>query len=658
MGIKQKFLALSGLVGVILAVVSIIGYYGASQAVREGVEREITASVAAEQARIEGWLVEKGRVSRSAANLMAANVKNNDLLDSREALLLYSDDPEILGIVHGTERGTFISSLAGNQTGQVNPNDRGWYQEIKRGKDHYFTDPRTSTTTQGLVISAVTPYKDEAGNFFGGVSVNITMDVLDKKVKELKFRGEGNGVIISSGGKVLASSRDNVASLSDVKDMAGVGPHYAEMKAKGSGYLNLDINGEQQIFGYATIPSTGWIIGISAPDAFVFEQLYSMRTLFIILTVAGVLLIMAASLAFSSRITSIILALDKRAIELSGGNLRLPDLAVRSNDELGHLADAFNEMQGNIRQLIKHITATSEQVATSSEELTAGAQQSAQAATDVAQTVVSVADGMDNQVKHVNNVKANVDTVFNDITQMTEKAKRVTENSVQTKKVAESGEKLMQGAVKRMETIESTVTATADVVRKLGENSHQIGAIVETISGIAEQTNLLALNAAIEAARAGEAGRGFSVVAEEVRKLAEQSQNATEEIKERISNIQQDTNAAVTAMEQGTEEVEQGAQAVREVGVQFGEILNMVDSIEAQIKDINEAVQMVSQETNNIVTSVNDIDEISRVTSDHTQTISAAAQEQSASSEEIASASQALATLATELHETTNKFKV
>ncbi|MDO4203897.1 MAG: HAMP domain-containing methyl-accepting chemotaxis protein [Selenomonadaceae bacterium] len=383
-----------------------------------------------------------------------------------------------------------------------------------------------------------------------------------------------------------------------------------------------------------------------------------MRITYGVLIIVGVMLLMGACLFFANKITSAIMALDARAIELSNGNLRLPDLEISSNDELGNLAAAFNTMQKNIKGLITRITNTSEQVAASAEELTAGAHQSAEAATDVAQTVVDVATGMESQVKSVNNVKVNVDTVFEDINQMTEKAKNVTDNSVQTKKVAEHGEVLMQGAVKRMESIESTVTATADVVKKLGENSQQIGAIVETISSIADQTNLLALNAAIEAARAGEAGRGFSVVAEEVRKLAEQSQTATEEIKERITNIQQDTDAAVSAMEQGTVEVGRGTEAIREVGEQFGEILSMVGSIEEQIQDINLSVQTVSGGTTNIVSAVEEIDEVSRVTSGHTQTISAAAEEQSASSQEIASASQALATLAGELQETTRQFKV
>ena len=209
-----------------------------------------------------------------------------------------------------------------------------------------------------------------------------------------------------------------------------------------------------------------------------------------------------------------------------------------------------------------------------------------------------------------------------------------------------------------MESIEKSVMATSNVIKTLGDNSQQIGQIVDTVSSIADQTNLLALNAAIEAARAGEAGRGFSVVAEEVRKLAEQSQVATEEIKERISGIQTDTDAAVNAMEQGTVEVERGTQAIREVGEQFGQILSMVGAIEEQIQDINVSVQTVSRGTTNIVAAVDEIDEVSRATSGHTQTISAAAEEQSASSQEIASASQALATLAGELQGTTRQFKV
>ena len=658
MGIKQKFLALSGLVGIILAAISIICYYNASSAVHESVEREIKADLLAEKNALDGWLDSKGTVVKSAAMLMTSLDGNEAVASMQEMTMLHKFDKEIFVITSGNEKGFFMSSANGNRTGQVNPMDRGWYKELRSGKDFIYTDAYLSGTSKKLVVSAAAAYKDKNGKFTGGLCANISLDTLGEKVKHIKFRNEGNGVIFARDGRVLATTRQGIAPLSAGKDYPGLSEKFAEMQKNREGYTTLEINGESLVLAYTTLDTTGWLVVVGVPESFVFEKLRSMQITFGIIGVLGLLIVLAVCFLFAKRITDPILALTGHVGEMAAGNMRVEDLEVNSNDELGVLARDFNKMAGSLRTLLKKIAETSETLSSSAEELTAGAHQSAEAATDVAQTVIDVANGMEQQLGSVDGAKQNVDAVFVDITNVTEQAASATNNASQTKEVAEQGKALMQDAVDRMGSIEQNVMATAEMVKKLGENSKHIETIIDTISGIAEQTNLLALNAAIEAARAGEAGRGFSVVAEEVRKLAEQSQQASEEIKTRIASIQQDTLSAVDAMDVGTDAVGRGTAAVRQVGEQFEEIFRMVAQIEEQINGINNSVKAASDGVTNIVAAVDDIDEVSRATASHTQTISAAAEEQSASSEEIASASQALATLATDLHTELRKFKI
>lgn len=209
-----------------------------------------------------------------------------------------------------------------------------------------------------------------------------------------------------------------------------------------------------------------------------------------------------------------------------------------------------------------------------------------------------------------------------------------------------------------MAQLENTVNTSAEVVEKLGERSKEIGQIVDTISGIAGQTNLLALNAAIEAARAGEQGRGFAVVAEEVRKLAEQSQEAAGRIAQLIGDIQGDTDKAVVAMSEGTREVKMGADVVNAAGDMFREIVELVSQVSAQVREISAAIQQMASGSQQIVGVVQKIDRLSKSSSVESQSVSAATEEQLASMEEIAAASQTLSKLAQDLQVEVTKFRV
>ena len=327
-------------------------------------------------------------------------------------------------------------------------------------------------------------------------------------------------------------------------------------------------------------------------------------------------------------------------------------------DEFGKIAFASNKVTESMRMLIRQMEESAEQLSAASEELTASAQQSAQVTTQVATAISEVAAGSGKQLSAIDDTSAVVEQMSAGIQQVAANTNNVAGTSDKTAVAAQEGNQAIETAVKQMNTIEQTVSKSAMVVEKLGERSKEIGQIVDTISGIAGQTNLLALNAAIEAARAGEQGKGFAVVAEEVRKLAEQSQEAAKQIADLIGGIQAETETAVSAMQDGTKEVRKGSEVVNTAGKDFAAIATLVKEVSKEVQDISAAIQQMASGSQQIVDSVKSIDNISKNTAEHAQTVSAAAEEQSASMEQIAASSQSLAKMAETLQSAISHFKI
>lgn len=344
--------------------------------------------------------------------------------------------------------------------------------------------------------------------------------------------------------------------------------------------------------------------------------------------------------------------------EVADGDLTERKRTIITHDELGQLSEAAVKMGGHLRELVQHLNQMIEQFVAASQQLTESAEFSAQASGQIVASVSSIASGAEKQVKAVDATAAVVEGMSAGIEEIAASANTMAGTAEKTAEAAKLGGTAVEKAIEQMGNIEKAVTHSLSVVTKLGARSKEIGQIVDTISSIAGQTNLLALNAAIEAARAGEQGRGFAVVAEEVRKLAEQSQDASKQIAELITEIQQDTDNAVAAMREGTQEVSKGAQVVKEAGGEFKEIYSMINTVSSDIREISAAMQQMAGESQEIVYSVRDIDVVSKETAVHAQTVSAAVEEGSASLEEMAASSEALTNMAEDIKRAVRKFKL
>ena len=364
-----------------------------------------------------------------------------------------------------------------------------------------------------------------------------------------------------------------------------------------------------------------------------------------------------AVLIITKKITTPLELMTNALVKLRDGDFIITQRTIQRDDEFGALANMVADVRKSLNRLMRDTNASAEQLAAASEELTASSQQAAQGSSMVANSVTDAAGATAEQQTYVNDAMESINNTAESVERLNQTAETVSQHASESKDEAEAGSKAIQQAVEQIMSVETIVQSSAATVDKLGKSSQEIGQIVSDISEIAEQTNLLALNAAIEAARAGENGRGFSVVAEEVRKLAEQSQEAAQRITNLIGGIQSDTNEAVQSMQEGSSAVKAGTESVSKLKEAFDRIQAAALGVSEQADTITAEVRAVADQTANVKEKSANILEKGTQVSGEMENVSAASEEQSASASEIADASNSLAKLAQDLQNSLSKFR-
>ena len=381
------------------------------------------------------------------------------------------------------------------------------------------------------------------------------------------------------------------------------------------------------------------------------------KTTIIVLSIIAIVTGLGVGIYISRIITKPMESMLNASNRVAAGDLTV---VVRSDskDEVGQLATAIQTMTGSLKGILGKVQQSAMNVASTAQELSASSEQMKASTDQISSTTQDIATGVSSQASKMAEISRAMKEMSESVQQVATNSQKASEGASAASTTAQRVGKMSEDVAKKMTDIQSSVDNSATVIKQLDGKSQQIGEIIGTITNIADQTNLLALNAAIEAARAGEHGRGFAVVADEVRKLAEESRGAANTITGLIKDIQQGTKQAVTTMEQGTKTVGEGAKNIADTVTAIDEIVKAAADVATMVQEIAAAAEEQSASVQEVTASVEDVSAISEQSAAGTQETSAAAEQQSASMDQLVNASQEMTRLSEELQIEVSRFNL
>ncbi|WLV25602.1 methyl-accepting chemotaxis protein [Aciduricibacillus chroicocephali] len=657
-------------IAVVLAITGILINLYTKNMIKQQIESEMGAQSRAVAAKIDQFFAQKGQVvnqltsDQSVLRYLDSTKGRKDALQNRnykdmnKALETVKEmNPEVAMVWVASEKGNFLTGT-GNvlSDSDFELKERPWYESVHNAKGLYYTEPYMDQVF-GKVIMSVMKVVEVDGKEVGIVAADLFLDSLPSIMEQYKIGNSGYGILTAPDGNVIYHP-DNKHVLKPLADAGSDWRKLSEkMKSGADGLMEISGKNKDYYVGYEPVKSAGWSVATVLDQNEVYAPLHSMTVKVAVIFIIALILLVLLTYFLLRHMLKNIPVMSDVINKIAEGDLT-QRITIDSNDELGKVAEDMNEMLDQVSEFIGVVQENAQQVAATSEQLNVSTDQTAQAAQVVAETVDSVNTGIMQQINRTSEASGTISKMSTTFEMISDESDAVARQSAIAVEKAKSGEESVESAQEQMETINEKVHATAQIISRLGERSSAIGQIVDTISEISGQTNLLALNASIEASRAGESGKSFTVVANEVKKLAEQSNAAAGEIAELIREVQVDTEEAVASIREGTTEVQKGSAAVGTAGEAFHAISDIVSRVSGQMNEFSSSIQDLSSGVKHIVDIIDDVDYLAQEARRDFENVAAATEEQTATLEEIASASHSSSERALELQDAISKFKV